>query len=136
MKFLRNKHFKSKVSWGNSRGLCENANVVRVNGKFLGGMQKFYVGALKFCERMQTFLGEHKHFARECKSFKSEQKVYLGNAQLLKVPYCTPFWSFILDFDVLKNINLRYKYQKPSLYIFTALHSGALVKTGRFVLST
>ncbi len=46
----------------------------------------------------------------------------------LKVPYCTPFWSFILGFDVLKNIYLQYKYQKPSQYIFTALLSGALVK--------
>ncbi len=33
----------------------------------------------------------------------------------LKVPYCTPFRSFILGFDVLKN-----KYQKPSQYIFVA----------------
>ncbi len=39
----------------------------------------------------------------------------------LKVPYCTPFWSYILGFDVLKNLYLRYKYQKPSQYIFTAL---------------
>ncbi len=41
----------------------------------------------------------------------------------LKVPYCTPFWSFILGFDVLKNIYLRYKYQKTSQYIFTNLGS-------------
>ncbi len=37
-----------------------------------------------------------------------------GAPILLKVPYCTPFWSFILGFDILKNIYLRYKYQKPS----------------------
>ncbi len=36
---------------------------------------------------------------------------------LLKVPYCTHFWSFILGVDVLKNIYLRYKYQNPSQYI-------------------
>ncbi len=56
-------------------------------------------------------------------------------SSFLKVLYCTPFWSFIWGFDVLKNICLQYKYQKPSQYIFTALFSGALVKTGRFVLS-
>ncbi len=50
----------------------------------------------------------------------------------LKVPYCTPFWSFILGFDVLKNIYLWYKYQKPSEYIFTAFLSGALLRTGQF----
>ncbi len=33
---------------------------------------------------------------------------------MLKVPYFTPFWSFSLGFDVLKNIYLQYKYQKPS----------------------
>ncbi len=54
---------------------------------------------------------------------------------ILKVPYCTPFWSFVLGFDVLKNIYLRYKYQKPSQYIFIAPLSEALLKTGRFVLS-
>ncbi len=59
-----------------------------------------------------------------------------SNPRLLKVPYCTPFWSFILGFDVLKNIYSWYKYQKPSQYIFTALFSGAVVKkTGRFGLS-
>ncbi len=46
---------------------------------------------------------------------------------VLKVPYCTPFWSFILGFDVLKNIYLQYKYQNP--YIFTALFSEALFET-------
>ncbi len=55
--------------------------------------------------------------------------------QQLKVPYCTPFWSFILSVDVLKNIYLRYKYQKPSQYIFTAPLSAALLKTDRFVWS-
>jgi len=30
----------------------------------------------------------------------------------LKVPYYTPFWSFNLGFEVLKNIYLRYMYQK------------------------
>ncbi len=54
---------------------------------------------------------------------------------VLKVPYCKPFWSFNLGVDVLKNIYLRYKYQKPSPYVFTALLSAALVKTGRRVLS-
>ncbi len=47
---------------------------------------------------------------------------------VLKVPYCTPFWSFILGVDVLKNIYMLYKYQKSSKYIFTALFSGALLK--------
>ncbi len=37
----------------------------------------------------------------------------------LKVPYCTPFWSFILCVDVLKNIYLRYKVPKTSQYIFS-----------------
>ncbi len=46
---------------------------------------------------------------------------------MLKVPYCTPFWSFILGFDVLKNIYLRYKYQKPSQYtVFLQLFSQEL----------
>ncbi len=58
-----------------------------------------------------------------------------GYSLWLKVPYCTPIWSFILGFDVLKNIYVQYKYQKPSQYIFTALLSGALLKTDRFVLS-
>ncbi len=43
----------------------------------------------------------------------------------LKVPYCTPFWSFILGVDVLKNIYLRYKYQKY-LNIFVQLFSQEL----------
>ncbi len=45
----------------------------------------------------------------------------------LNVPYCTPFWSFIVGFNVLKNIYLRYKYQKTSQYSFTALFLGALL---------
>ncbi len=49
----------------------------------------------------------------------------------LKVPYFTPFWSFIL---VVENIYLRYKYQKTSQYTCTALLSGER-KTDRFVLS-
>ncbi len=53
----------------------------------------------------------------------------------LLIPYCTHFWSFILGFDVLKNVYLRYTYQKPSQYIFTALFSGALLKTNWCVLS-
>uniref|UniRef100_A0A672L5Y0 CREB-regulated transcription coactivator 1-like n=1 Tax=Sinocyclocheilus grahami TaxID=75366 RepID=A0A672L5Y0_SINGR len=40
-----------------------------------------------------------------------------------------PGINFILGFDVLKNIYLRYKYQEPSQYIFTALFSGALLRT-------
>ncbi len=44
----------------------------------------------------------------------------------LKVPYCTPFWGFILGVDVLNNLYLQYKYQKPSQYILTALFSGAI----------
>ncbi len=49
--------------------------------------------------------------------------------------YCTPFWCFTLGVDVLKNIYLWYKYQKPNQYIFTALFSEVLLKTDRFVLS-
>ncbi len=49
----------------------------------------------------------------------------LPQKNILEVPYCTPLWSFILGFDVLKNIYLQYKHQKPYQYIFTAL-----VKTG------
>ncbi len=30
-------------------------------------------------------------------------KVLCGTTDILKVPYCTPFWSFILGFDVLKS---------------------------------
>ncbi len=56
-----------------------------------------------------------------------------SNVAELKVTYFIPFWSFILGVDVLKNIYLRYKYQKPIYqYIFTAPLSGALLRTGRF----
>ncbi len=51
---------------------------------------------------------------------------------ILKVPYCTHFWSFILGVDVLKNIYLWYKYQ--NLNIFVQLFSQEL-KTDWFVLS-
>ncbi len=46
-----------------------------------------------------------------------------GYSLWLKVPYCAPIWSFILGFDVLKNIYVQYKYQKTSQYIFTAVLS-------------
>ncbi len=48
------------------------------------------------------------------------------------VIYFTPFCSFILGFNVLKNIYLRYKYKKTYQYFFTAPHSGALLRTGLF----
>ncbi len=31
-------------------------------------------------------------------------------SDVLKVPYSTPFWSFVLGFDVLTNKYLQYKY--------------------------
>ncbi len=36
----------------------------------------------------------------------------------LKVPYCTPFWSFILGFDVLKNIYCVYIYIYIYIYMY------------------
>ncbi len=51
---------------------------------------------------------------------------------IFKGPILYTFLEFILGFDVLKNIYLWYKYQKPSQYIFTAPLSGALLRTGRF----
>ncbi len=47
-----------------------------------------------------------------------DAELMLMRTSYLKVPYCTIFWSFVLGFDVLKNIYLRYKYQKPSQYIY------------------
>ncbi len=55
----------------------------------------------------------------ECESRTSKTSSH--KHKVLKVPYCTLFWSLILGFDVLKNIYLRYKYQKPSQYIFLQL---------------
>ncbi len=72
------------------------------------------------------------HKAISSHSLWRNEKGMLENYNSLKVPYCTPFQSFILGVDVLKNI---YLYQKPSQYIFTALFSRALLKTDRFGLS-
>ncbi len=47
-------------------------------------------------------------------------KIITSLQSILKLPYCTLFWDFILGFDVLKKIYLRYKYQKPSIYLYSS----------------
>ncbi len=54
--------------------------------------------------------------------------------KVFKGPTLYTFLEFYLGFDVLKNMYLRFKHQKPSHCIFTVPLSGALPRTGWFWL--
>ncbi len=75
---------------------------------------------IRFGEILHTICSEW--VPSECESkhlIKNTTIIHTTPVHQLKVSCCTPFRSFILGLDVFKNIYLRYKYHKPSQYIFT-----------------